>query len=148
MTITYREMNHLDIGAVHALEKASYEHDPWTLGQFKEELAEVPRSRYYVVACDGADIVAYAGIAITMDVADIHTLTVAESYRRRGIGEALLTALEAWAEKRGARQIMLEMRVGNTEAQPLYEKFDYTVISLRKNYYGTGIDALVMGKSL
>lgn len=148
MTITYREMTPFDLGAVHAIERECYEHDPWTLGQFKEELAEVPRSRYYVVACDEQRIVGYAGIAATLEVADIHTLTVQPEYRRRGIGKAMLTALETWAERRGAKQLMLEMRVGNTEAQPLYEQFGYAVISLRKNYYGAGVDALVMGKTL
>jgi ribosomal-protein-alanine acetyltransferase/tRNA threonylcarbamoyl adenosine modification protein YeaZ len=146
--ITYREMNHFDLGAVHAMERESYEHDPWTLNQFKEELSEVPRSRHYVVACEGDRIVGYAGIAITLDVADIHTITVDKAFRRRGIGKSLLSQIESWAISRGAKQLMLEMRVGNTEAQPLYEKFGYSVISLRKNYYGKGVDALVMGKSI
>jgi ribosomal-protein-alanine N-acetyltransferase len=146
--ITYREMNHFDLGTVHAMERESYEHDPWTLNQFKEELSEVPRSRHYVVACEGDRIVGYAGIAITLDVADIHTITVDKAFRRRGIGKSLLSHIESWAISRGAKQLMLEMRVGNTEAQPLYEKFGYSVISLRKNYYGKGVDALVMGKSI
>ena len=146
--ITYREMNHFDLGAVHAMERESYEHDPWTLNQFKEELSEVPRSRHYVVACEGDRIVGYAGIAITLDVADIHTITVDNAFRRRGIGKSLLSQIESWAVSRGAKQLMLEMRVGNTQAQPLYEKFGYSVISLRKNYYGKGVDALVMGKSI
>jgi ribosomal protein S18 acetylase RimI-like enzyme len=38
------------------------------------------------------------------------------------------------------------MREGNSEAQPLYEKHGYEVISKRDNYYSRGIHALIMRK--
>jgi len=43
---------------------------------------------------------------------------------------------------------MLEIREGNKEAQPLYEKRGYNVISRRDNYYATGIHALIMRKEV
>jgi ribosomal protein S18 acetylase RimI-like enzyme len=43
---------------------------------------------------------------------------------------------------------MLEMREGNLEAQPLYEKYGYQVISRRDNYYAPGIHALIMRKEV
>jgi ribosomal protein S18 acetylase RimI-like enzyme len=43
---------------------------------------------------------------------------------------------------------MLEMREGNTEAQPLYEKHGYSVISRRDNYYALSIHALIMRKEV
>jgi ribosomal protein S18 acetylase RimI-like enzyme len=43
---------------------------------------------------------------------------------------------------------MLEMREGNAEAQPLYEKHGYSVVSRRDNYYAPGIHALIMRKEL
>jgi ribosomal protein S18 acetylase RimI-like enzyme len=41
---------------------------------------------------------------------------------------------------------MLEMREGNSQAQPLYEKHGYLAISRRDNYYSPGIHALIMQK--
>jgi ribosomal protein S18 acetylase RimI-like enzyme len=43
---------------------------------------------------------------------------------------------------------MLEIREGNAEAFPLYEKRGYSVISRRDNYYAPGIHALIMRKEL
>jgi ribosomal protein S18 acetylase RimI-like enzyme len=43
---------------------------------------------------------------------------------------------------------MLEMRVGNAEAEPLYVAYGFRKISERQDYYGPGITAIVMRKEL
>jgi ribosomal protein S18 acetylase RimI-like enzyme len=58
----------------------------------------------------------------------------------------MLQQLENWATSKGISTFMLEMREGNLEAQPLYEKYGYSVISRRDNYYSPGIHALIMRK--
>ena len=146
--ITYREMNALDIPVLVGMEKAIYPESPWSAAQFREELAGAPRTRKYIIAVDGSQIVGYAGIALAGDVADIHTLTVVPEYRRRGIASAMLRELEWWAHKKGVSALMLEMREGNAEAQPLYEKYGYSVISRRDNYYAPKIHALIMRKEV
>ena len=120
----------------------------WSAAQFREELAGVPKTRRYIVANDGATIVGYAGIALAGEVADIHTLTVIPEFRRQGIATSMLSDLEAWAESKGVEAVMLEMREGNNEAQPLYEKAGYHAISRRDNYYAKGIHAVIMRKEL
>ena len=146
--ITYREMNALDIPVLVGLEKSIYPESPWSAAQFREELAGAPRTRKYIIAVDGSQIVGYAGIALAGDVADIHTLTVVPAYRRQGIASAMLHELESWAHKKGVSAVMLEMREGNAEAQPLYEKYGYSVISRRDNYYAPKIHALIMRKEV
>ena len=146
--ITYREMNALDIPVLVGMEKAIYPESPWSAAQFREELAGAPRTRKYIIAVDSSQIVGYAGIALAGDVADIHTLTVVPEYRRQGIASAMLLELESWAHKKGVSALMLEMREGNAEAQPLYEKYGYSVISRRDNYYAPKIHALIMRKEV
>jgi ribosomal protein S18 acetylase RimI-like enzyme len=58
----------------------------------------------------------------------------------------MLHQLEDWGRSKEIVAFMLEMREGNTEAQPLYEKHGYTVVSRRDNYYAPGIHALIMRK--
>ena len=82
------------------------------------------------------------------DVADIHTVTVAADHRRKGIGRELLKRLIDWARVKKAQAIMLEMRLGNDQARPLYESFGFIEISKRENYYGPGLTAVVMRKEL
>jgi ribosomal protein S18 acetylase RimI-like enzyme len=43
---------------------------------------------------------------------------------------------------------MLEMRIGNDQARPLYESLGFIEISRRENYYGPGLTAVVMRKEL
>ncbi|MEY3400336.1 MAG: hypothetical protein RLZZ486_804 [Actinomycetota bacterium] len=146
--ISYRDMISLDIPVIAGLEKEIYPESPWSPAQFREELSGVPRTRKYVVALDNQEIVGYGGVALAGDVADIHTLTVIPSYRRKGIATLMLQELESWAISKGINNFMLEMREGNLEAQPLYEKYGYQVISRRDNYYAPGIHALIMRKEV
>lgn len=146
--ITYREMIALDVPVLVGIEKDIYPESPWSAAQFREELFGVPKTRKYIVAVDDNEIIGYAGIAIAGDVADIHTLTVLPAFRRRGIASHMLKELEEWATQKGIANFMLEMREGNAEAQPLYEKYGYQVISRRDNYYAPGIHALIMRKEI
>ncbi len=146
--ITYREMISLDIPVLAGLEKEIYPESPWSAAQFREELSGVPKTRKYLVALDKQEIVGYGGVALAGDVADIHTLTVIPHFRRKGIATQMLQELESWAISKGIKDFMLEMREGNLEAQPLYEKYGYQVISRRDNYYAPGIHALIMRKEV
>ena len=146
--ITYREMIALDIPVLVGLEKSIFPESPWSAAQFREELSGVPRTRKYIVVVDENELVGYGGIAIAGDVADIHTLTVIPSHRKKGIATAMLRQLEDWGKEKGVGAFMLEMREGNTEAQPLYEKHGYSVVSRRDNYYAPGIHALIMRKEV
>lgn len=146
--ISYREMTPIDIPVLVGMEKSIYPESPWSAAQFREELSGVPRTRKYIIAQYLTDIVGYAGIAIAGDIADIHTLTVVPQFRRRGIASEMLRYLEKWALEKEVVAVMLEMREGNAEAQPLYEKYGYRVISRRDNYYAPKIHALIMRKEL
>ena len=146
--ITYREMIALDVPVLVGIEKDIYPESPWSAAQFREELFGVPKTRKYIVALDDNEIIGYAGLALAGDVADIHTLTVLPAFRRRGIASHMLKELEEWAANKGITNFMLEMREGNAEAQPLYEKYGYQVISRRDNYYAPGIHALIMRKEI
>ena len=145
--ITYRDMTNFDLPVVLAIEKAAYLKDSWTINQFKEELAAAANSRKYLVAIDG-EIVGYGGAAIAGDVVDIHTLTVRDDYRRRGIGQELLRQLEEWSKDRGIARVMLEVAVSNHAAIQLYQRAGYREIKIRPNYYGAGQDAYVMERNL
>jgi tRNA threonylcarbamoyl adenosine modification protein YeaZ/ribosomal-protein-alanine acetyltransferase len=152
-SIHLRELRTFDLGEILSIERGLFP-DPWTLGQFKEELHSVPRSRYYVVLEDqsGAQprIVGYAGIAFTGggEPVDIHTLGVAKEFQGRGLGQRLLDHLIERALTLGASSVLLEVRDGNEPARALYAKNGFTEISRRVGYYARFGDALVMEKPL
>ena len=146
VNVKFRAMNAMDLVSIYDIEKRAYKHDPWSLGQLKEELAA--SNRWYFVAEFHGEVVGYVGGLTVDSVTDVLTLTVDPKHRRKGIARELLRRLIDWSRTKDAIAIMLEMRVGNVEALPLYEAFGFVEIAERSNYYGPGIDAVVMRKEL
>ena len=146
--VKFRAMTVLDLVVATAIEKEVYGKAAWSGAQFKEEFAKAPKNAYYLAAEAQGELIAYAGIFYVADVADIHTITVVEKYRRKGVGRELLKRLIDWARVKKADAIMLEMRLGNDAARPLYEQNGFVGVSKRENYYGPGLTAVVMRKDL
>ncbi|MBW8487426.1 ribosomal protein S18-alanine N-acetyltransferase [Actinomadura sp. PM05-2] len=138
-------MTEADLAEVHALETRLFPEDAWSLGMLQDELADQPRTRHYVVAELGGEIVGYAGLAAAADQADVQTIGVRADVREAGIGTLLLTDLVEEAGRRGADEVFLEVRAGNDPAIRLYERFGFERVGLRKRYYQpSGTDAIVM----
>ena len=117
---------------------------PWSLSLFLSELS-LRTSRSYLVARVDASVVGYAGLMFTGEDAHVTTIAVDPTWHRAKIGTRLLAELAREALARGARNLTLEVRVGNTPAQALYERFGFAPAGIRKNYYvETNEDALVM----
>lgn len=144
--ISYRNLTLVDAVEVFELEKEIFTKEAWSLAQVKEELGGSRRLYLGAIDSESETIVGYGGIALGHESADLHTVAVVEAFRRTGIARRLMARLENWAKQNGARQILLEMRVGNLEAKPLYQSLGYTEISQRKDYYAPGMDAIVMQK--
>jgi tRNA threonylcarbamoyl adenosine modification protein YeaZ/ribosomal-protein-alanine acetyltransferase len=144
--VKFRPMNQLDLVPAFSIEKNAYGKEAWTMAQLKEEFAG--KDRMYVVGEFGGELIAYAGVVNLAGTADVLTLTVADEHRRKGIGRELLRRLIDWSRTQKCEAIMLEVRVGNIDAIPLYESFGFIEISRRKDYYGPGKTAIVMRKEL
>ncbi|WP_103960843.1 ribosomal protein S18-alanine N-acetyltransferase [Nonomuraea solani] len=137
-----------DLPAVMAIERAMFPLDAWSEGMMRGELADMPRSRHYVVALVDDEIVAYAGLAAAADQADVQTIAVLEKHQGTGIGSAMLTELLAEARRRRVREIFLEVRADNPRAQAVYRHFEFEEIGTRRRYYDDGTDAIMMRRKL
>jgi ribosomal-protein-alanine N-acetyltransferase len=85
---------------------------------------------------------------IAADEAEILTLAVAPSARRRGLGAALLQEAAARARQAGAKNLFLEVAATNDAARALYTAAGFTQVGLRRRYYEDGTDALVLARAL
>uniref|UniRef100_A0A1M4DZV8 [Ribosomal protein bS18]-alanine N-acetyltransferase n=2 Tax=Nonomuraea gerenzanensis TaxID=93944 RepID=A0A1M4DZV8_9ACTN len=143
-----RPMTEADLPAVMAIERATFPLDAWSEGMMRGELAEMPRTRHYVVVLVDDEIVAYAGLAAAGDQADVQTIAVLDKHQGTGLGGAMLTELLAEAARRGAREIFLEVRADNPRAQAVYRHFGFEEIGTRRRYYDDGTDAIMMRRKL
>jgi len=139
-----------DLDAIMALETSTFTSDAWSAASMRAELANQNTVYLVAVRADGADsqdIAGYAGLLAPRGAkeADIQTIAVAEAARRNGIGRALVAALMAAADERGATEVFLEVRADNPNAQALYRSFGFEEIGVRPRYYQPDdVDAVVM----
>src|SRR5712691_9702892 len=139
--ITRMRRRHLK--GVMAIERQVYPR-PWSPNLFISEMNE-PRSRLYIVARMGKDVVGYGGLWCTGEEAHVTNIAVDPPHHRRKIGTRLLYELVLGAIRLGASAVSLEVRVSNWGAQRLYARFGFGFVGVRTGYYQeTGEDALVM----
>jgi ribosomal-protein-alanine N-acetyltransferase len=142
--ITYRVANAFDLAVFVSLDKKLFPYSPWSASQYKEEFSSP--TRHFVVALDDAQsIIGYAGVFAPGGAeADVLTVGVIPSQRGKGIARQLMALITDWAKQQGSIAMMLEVKVDNTEAIGLYESLGYSKLNVRKDYFGAGLDALVM----
>ncbi|MFC7307469.1 ribosomal protein S18-alanine N-acetyltransferase [Streptomyces monticola] len=137
-----------DIEPVMVLERELFPEDAWSRGMFWSELAHSRgplATRHFVVALAQDEVVGYAGLAAAGGLGDVQTIAVAREYWGSGLGAALLSDLLRAATAFECGEVLLEVRVDNTRAQKLYERFGFEPIGFRRGYYQPGnVDALVM----
>lgn len=141
-----RDLRRDDLDAVTALERAIYS-NPWRREHF-EQLLAMERAAGWVAEVDGA-LAGFAVACAIADEAELENIAVAEAARGRGIGRRLLDEVEAFAVRRGARRLYLDVREGNVAARALYEARGYGVVGRRRGYYTEPReDALTMMRRL
>ena len=134
-----------DIDVISDMEKECFP-DPWTRRMLTESFLS-ERFSGVLIEEEGA-IVAYGGLSIAIDEAEIELVAVSEMYRRCGRGKMIVDDLLEIAKKRGVKRVFLEVRVSNASAQILYLKCGFHGLYARSRYYPDGEDALVMVKEL
>ena len=130
------------IGEVAELEGELFPDDRWSVEQFWSELAQP--TRCYFVVIDDNRIIGYAGLFVVAPQSDVQTIAVRSDSQGKGVGAALLTALLDAAARRGASEILLEVRSDNTAAVSMYTRHGFERISHRRGYYPDGGDADIM----
>jgi ribosomal-protein-alanine N-acetyltransferase len=82
------------------------------------------------------------------DEAEILTLAVTPTERRRGTAQALVEAAANEARAHGALRMFLEVSVVNVAARALYRSSGFSQVGRRRRYYADGSDALVLARVL
>jgi [ribosomal protein S18]-alanine N-acetyltransferase len=135
-------MTSADLDEVLSIERTSFAF-PWSTRFFLQELqAECARSMLAEV--DG-HVAGYVLFWALPDRIDVHNVAVHGSFRRRGIGRALMGQVIGTAERMNLHKVTLEVRKSNIPAQKLYESIGFIATGIRKGYYSDdGEDALTM----
>ena len=142
-----RKLMPADLSAVMEIEKASFRH-PYDEKQMLYEMNENPVAYLYVAVVDH-EVVGFIDFYITFNSASISQIAVKETFRRKGIGEMLLQQMEKDFQTQAdpIEFSTLEVRKSNEGARAFYLKNGYEEITVKKQYYDDGEDAIYMVRS-
>lgn len=131
-------MEEAHLSQIVALEQACFSSEAWSEAMFATALsrAHMMRNTAHLTAVDGAGtVLGYAMMAAALDEGTLESIAVAPDARRRGVADALLSAVTGFARERGLASLTLEVRSSNAPAIALYEKHGFVPVGRRKNYY-------------
>lgn len=142
--IKIRPMQKSEINEVLEIEEQAYGEHHWSKDSFYGELSN-ELAHYYSAFDINGKLIGYAGSWRIIDEAHITTIAVKPEHRRKKIGEALLNIILEDCYKNEIKYITLEVRLSNTPAINLYEKYGFHSLGTRKGYYqNNNEDALIM----
>lgn len=154
MSIIIKAMEKIHVKSVAQIEKECFVH-PWSKASFYEELYN-PMS-LTLVAVNSSDLsttenenaLGFVNVRTISDEVYINNIAVTKNFRRKGIGNSLLSALEETVRKNNASFITLEVRESNASAISLYSSLGYEIAGKRKKFYRDPVeDAVLMTKNL
>lgn len=134
--LAVRPMKRRDLGAVIAIEQASYP-QPWTRGIFRDCLLVGYRCRVLMAE---KDVAGYAIVSGALDEAHLLNICIHPDHRRTGCARQLLDHVVVEARQAEARRLFLEVRPSNLGAIRLYRAFGFRAIGRRPGYYPDGPD--------
>ncbi|HEV7164040.1 MAG TPA: ribosomal protein S18-alanine N-acetyltransferase [Gammaproteobacteria bacterium] len=135
-----------DVDELLRLEHACFEHDLLKRSDFRNALRAT--KSLLLVKDDGGKLAAYALLRMQGRKGHLLSLAVDPEARRRGLGRALIGAVEEAALARGARHMQLELREDNGAAEALYASLGYRHHGTWLAYYEDESDAHCMQKIL
>ena len=77
---------------------------------------------------------------------ELLAIAVEPNVRRRGVGRMLLRKMESEAGRLDEEILFLHTATDNTPAQKLFRKHGFTTLSVKKHFYPSGHDAVMMMK--
>ncbi len=83
---------------------------------------------------------------LILDEAELLYLAIRPEHTRKGFGQSLFAEFLNITKKNNIKKIFLEVSSNNLSAIEFYKKFNFQTISVRKNYYKNGSDAILKSK--
>ena len=131
-----------DLPAILRLEAEGFgPEERWSERSWSGELLGEGRT---VLIARGAQPAGVITLSTVGEVADLHRVVVAPAYRRQGLALRLVRAGLLAVRHLGARVVMLEVEYTNLGAVALYQQLGFEQVRVRRDYYGTGRDALIL----
>ena len=127
--------------AIYEVMTDVYPVSPWNLEQIQVNLSQ--DQTWYALAFDGVEVIGFLAVQENFFEAEVLQIAVKKAYRGQGIASTLFDQLPT------DKEIFLEVRKSNQQAQAFYKKEKMAVIAERKAYYPDPVeDAIIMKREI
>jgi ribosomal-protein-alanine N-acetyltransferase len=128
--------------AFAALEKRCFP-NPWG----EKAFLVAPHRRYLSLWNEDACL-AYLAALVVAGAMELLRIAVHPRYRRQGLARTLMTELMIRGVREGVARLFLEVSDTNAGAIAFYKERGFAITGRRRDYYGSGEDALIMSRAL
>ena len=153
--VQIRRANEDDFDDLLVIEDACF--SIYYYGQYKFGVTEFlyylrSRQSIFLAAADGARVVGYAAAVVrrgkTAPAAHIDSIAVLPQRRKQGIGSQLLQAVLDEARTRHCDRAVLEVATPNEGGLAFFRSHGFHEAGTLPNYYGRGLDGVLMRADL
>ena len=130
-----------DVGRIMVLEEEGIPH-PWQKNEIEKLITEDNKCAF--VTEKNGHLACYIGCDIVLDECNIGNLVTEEEERGKGLATAILKRLLEYLKERGIKHVYLEVESTNLAAISVYKKCGFRSYNIRKDYFGTNRDAILM----
>ena len=142
--ISIREINEKDIDLCYELDSNSI--SLWSKKQWANEFKKKGIKVFGLLVSNL--LIGICVFHVVLDEAQINFFVVDEKYREKGFGSHLMSYLIKQCKKLKITKLFLEVSHTNVKAEKFYNRFNFSTVGIRKNYYKDGSDALLKEKKL
>ena len=142
--ISIKQINENDIDLCYELDSNTI--SLWSKNQWAKEFKKKGSKIFGLL--QGNLVIGLCVFQVVLDEVQINYFVVDQKYRKRGFGFHLMSNLIERFEKLNINKLSLEVSKNNVTAEKFYNRFDFSTVGIRKNYYKDGSDALLKEKKL
>ena len=142
--ISIKRLNKEDIDLCYELDATTI--SLWSKKQWTQEFKKEGIKVFGIFLSDY--LIGICVFHVVLDEAQINFFAVTSKYRKQGFGTYLMSYLIKECKKLNINKLFLEVSHTNLTAEKFYNRFDFSTIGIRRNYYKDGADALLKEKKI
>lgn len=124
-----------DVLELERIEKEVFVNDSWTKEEIEAIIFNNPNNSFYYKIIENNRIIGYSGFRNYGEIIEIETLGILKEYQNKGYGNILFSYILNRIKEQGIRIVTLHVRVSNEIAIKMYQKYDFKIFNVAKNYY-------------
>ena len=142
--ISIKQINENDIDLCYELDSNTI--SLWTKKQWANEFKK-EGTKIFGLLFENL-VIGICVFQVVIDEVQINYFVVNQNFRKKGFGSYLMNYLIKRCKKLNINKLLLEVSQNNITAENFYNRFDFSTVGIRKNYYKDGSDALLKEKNL